>query len=86
MPLSGPEGFFSFFLSSSDVLAVHSIVLPFIVLPFSSFSAFFFRFLLPGAFLRACVRPFPFSVLARRFSLAMSVGNVGRMGMTSFSA
>ena len=55
--------------------------------PFASFSACFrFFLLLPGAFLSACVRPFSLSVLMRRLRRAMSVGAVGAMGMTSFSA
>lgn len=52
----------------------------------SAFSAFFLRFLLPGAFLRACVRPFSFSVFMRRERRAMSVSTVGRMGIMSFEA
>lgn len=54
--------------------------------PFVSFSACFLRFLLPGAFLSACVRPFSLRVLIRRLRRARSVGTVGRMGITSFSA
>jgi hypothetical protein len=46
----------------------------------------FLSFLLPGAFLSACVRPFSLSVFTRRFRRAMSIGTIGRMGMTSFSA
>ena len=45
-----------------------------------------FFLLLPGAFFSACVRPFSLSVFKRSLRRAMSVGAVGRMGMTSFSA
>lgn len=52
----------------------------------ASFSACFRFFLLPGAFFSACVRPFSFNVFRRRLRRAMSVGAVGRIGITSFSA
>ena len=68
------------FLSSSDE------DLDLAPVPFVSLSAFFLRFLLPGAFLSACVRPFSRSVLTRRLRRARSVDTVGRIGMTSFSA
>ena len=68
------------FLSSSDE------DLDLVAVPLVSLSAVFLRFLLPGAFLSACVRPFLRSVLTRRLRRARSVGIVGRMGMTSFSA
>lgn len=88
MPLlaaGGAFSFFSFFLSSSDDGCLE--VVPFsVVSPLVSFSAFFFLFLLPGAFFNACVRPFSFSVFTRRFRRAISVGWVGAMGMMSFSA
>ncbi len=94
MPLSvvsffSPFAFCEKFLSSSDD-DLDFVEEPFAVgsveLSFATFSAAFLRFLLPGAFLSACVRPFSLSVFIRRFSRARSVGTVGRIGMTSFSA
>lgn len=94
MPLSVVSFFspfalvFGFFSSSDDDFDF--AVFPFdsvgTVSPFAFLSAFFLRFLLPGAFLSACVRPFSLSVFIRRFSRARSVGTVGRIGITSFSA
>jgi len=74
------------FLSSSDEEWAFVFVGASSKEPFVSFSAFFLRFLLPGAFLSACVRPFSLNVLIRRLRRARSVGTVGRMGITSFSA
>lgn len=95
MPLSASFSLFvfkpfalTFDLSSSDDDL--DLVAPFVSVafesPFASLSAFFLRFLLPGAFFSACVRLFSFSVLIRRFRRARSVGMAGRRGITSFSA
>jgi hypothetical protein len=93
-PLLADVSFFSFFsafavLSSSDD---KGLVAPFeagmvaSVVMDASACFLFLSFLLPGAFLSACVSPFSLSVLIRRFRRAMSVDTVGRMGITSFSA
>ena len=84
--------FFVFvFLSSSEeeevgfVEVLVSCASPLVVTaPLSACLRFFL--LLPGAFFSACVRPFSLSVFKRRLRRAMSVGAVGRIGMTSFSA
>lgn len=78
----------AFDLSSSDEDL--DLVVPFrsvaVGSPFVCLSAFFLRFLLPGAFFSAWVRPFSLSVLIRRLRRARSVGTVGSMGIMSFSA
>ena len=81
---------FAFLSSSEEDLDFVVVPFPFVSVgaesPFVSLSACFLRFLLPGAFLSACVRPFSRSVFIRRFRRARSVGTVGRIGITSFSA
>lgn len=84
MPLSWVDALdLAFFLSSSDVVG---FVFSSSALVASPLASLFFLFLLPGAFFSACVRPFSRSVLTRRLSRAMSVGIVGKIGITSFSA
>lgn len=80
MPVSGLALDLS---SSEEVLFLSSVVpLPLV----ASLSAPFLRFLLPAAFLSACVRFFSRRVLTRRLRRAMSVGRVGTRGIMSFSA
>jgi hypothetical protein len=89
VPLFSPFVLSFAFLSSSDDdfdFVVVPVASTGAESPFVSLSAFFLRFLLPGAFLSACVRPFSRKVFIRRFRRARSVGTVGRMGTTSFSA
>lgn len=88
-PLSkafAPSALVFAFLSSSDE-DLDLAAVPFVAAsPFASLSAFFLRFLLPGAFFSACVRPFSRNVLTRRLRRARSVGAVGSIGIMSFSA